>query len=73
MKLAYNFSDYISSVRKERKLTQIEVIKVTGLTRSTLSFMESHGKGITLDNMEKWLKGMNLTLSDFHDYLNRNS
>lgn len=71
MKLAEHFSDFMAFVRKTEGLTQVEVVKATGITRATLSVMECRADQITLENVEKFLKGMNLKLDDFLIYYNR--
>ncbi len=71
MKLAEHFSDFMVLTRKGRGLAQVEVVKATGITRSTLSVMECKADQITLTNVEKYLKGMNLQLEDFTAYWRR--
>ena len=73
MRLKYNFSDFMWKVRKERDLSHVEVTKLTGLSRTTLSSMENSANGVTLENVESFLDGMKLTLEDFVKYLNEMS
>lgn len=68
MKLKQHFSDFALKVRKERKLVGIDVVRLTGISKSTLYQIES-GEQITVDNMDKWLTGMGLSLMDFVNYL----
>ena len=68
MNLANHFSDFIYKYRKGKKMSQIEVVALSGITRATYSEIEN-GRQITLENVEKVLSAHNLKLSDFCNYL----
>lgn len=68
MKFAKRFSEFMLHVRKERCLTQMEVTKLTGISKSTYSGMESTAKQITTDNIDKFLSGMQLDMDSFVEF-----
>ena len=68
-RLASLFSDFVYKIRKERNMTQVEVMKVSGLSRANISNIENKGSNVTIDTMEKTLVGLGLNLSDFASYI----
>lgn len=69
MNLGNHFGDFVFRERKKRKWTQTELVKATGLTRATVSIIESRGQNLTLNNLEKILCGLDLTLRDFVNFI----
>lgn len=61
---------FIRSIRKKRKLTQVEIAKTINVSRNTIQNLES-GKNFTVNTLFKVLKEFDL-LNDLHREILRN-
>ena len=54
--------------RKDSGLTQEELSKKTGISRSSIAMIETAKRDITVSNLSKIAKAMNVTLSELTDF-----
>jgi transcriptional regulator with XRE-family HTH domain len=59
-----NFSKNLIKFRKERKLTQDELAKLSGLTRRMIGYYEKEASKPPIDNIEAIAKALNITIND---------
>ena len=54
--------------RKEAGLTQEDLSKKTGISRSSVAMIETAKRDITISNLSKIAKALNITLSKLTDF-----
>lgn len=63
------FGSVIRNIRRQRGLTQEELSFLAGLHRTYIGMIERGEKNITLVNIEKLAKALNVKLKDLFDEL----
>ena len=58
------FGDKVRSLRKERKLSQEQLAEKAGLHRTYIGMIERGEKNITLTNIEKIAKALNVPVAE---------
>jgi transcriptional regulator with XRE-family HTH domain len=58
------FGDNIQKYRKERKVSQEKLAELAGVHRTYIGMIERAEKNITLRNMEKIAKALNVEIKD---------
>jgi len=69
-KLLLKFGEKIRKVRKENGLSQEELAEKAGLHRTYIGMIERGEKNITLTNIEKISKALNIELTQAMDFKN---
>ncbi len=59
------FGARLKSIRKEKKITQLELSKMTGITRSSIAQYETDTYQPDLEKIEKFATVLNVSISDF--------
>ncbi|HAK41683.1 MAG TPA: XRE family transcriptional regulator, partial [Clostridium sp.] len=62
-----NFGDKLKNYRELNKMTQAELAKKVGVSRTTITELENGTKKATLKAIEKIAKGTNTTTSEWID------
>lgn len=58
------FNSRLKSIREEKRITQMELAKMTGIAQSNISGYESKGVSMTEENIVKLCKALKIT-SDY--------
>jgi transcriptional regulator with XRE-family HTH domain len=61
-KLSSDFGDIIRTIRLEKKLSQEELSYRSGVHRTYVGMIERGEKNITLENIDKFCKGLEVTM-----------
>lgn len=69
--LSLNFGKIIRQLRKEKKLSQEELGFKTNLHRTYIGMIERGEKNITLENIEKLSKGLDVSMKLIFEKLNK--
>ncbi|MEA3495643.1 MAG: helix-turn-helix transcriptional regulator [Bacteroidota bacterium] len=68
--ILHKFGDRIQSLRKDKKLSQEDFAHICGLHRTYIGMIERGEKNITLKNIEKLAKALNMDISEIMKELN---
>lgn len=68
MKLNKGISRRLREIKKERKLTQYQIFKLTGVPQSTIStILKGETKTLKLSTLYAICSGLDIEMSDFFD------
>lgn len=65
MNIKNRFGNRLKSVRKKKKMTQLELATTSGIERTFISHIEAGNRNVSIETMDKLFEGLSIDFTQF--------